>query len=166
MMASQSCHLQQKRVIFIFFLGEVRRRRAGGGREDREGRRKGRGTAGGRGRKGGKGKLHGLVDVRRQAQGSHPVTITPAPLAVHESSPSPPCGRRRGREWWGGRTRGTRRGCCRQYRACECRKKACNKIYLYKSGGPDPQIYRATYVSKGISTPLVLKEVVSFGQNR
>ena len=46
--------------------------------------------------------VHGLVDVRRQAQGSHPETELPEPLAVHESSPSSPCGRKRGRERWGG----------------------------------------------------------------
>ena len=30
------------------------------------------------------------------------MTELPEPLAVHESTPSPPCGRKRGRERWGG----------------------------------------------------------------
>ena len=56
----------------------------------------------GRGRAINSFEVHGLVDVRRQAQGSHPETKLPEPLAVHESSPSSPCGRKRGRERWGG----------------------------------------------------------------
>ena len=53
---------------------------------------------------GGKGfEVHGLVDVRRKAQGSHATTKLREPLAVHESSPSSPCERKRGRERCQGR---------------------------------------------------------------
>ena len=44
------------------------------------------------------------------------------PFAVSVSSSSSPCGKKTGRERWGGRTRGKRRGyfCCRSRSACRC----------------------------------------------
>ena len=77
----------------------------------------------GRGRAINSFEVHGLVDVRRQAQGSHPETELPEPLAVHESTPSPPCGRKRGRERWVGRTRGKRRGRCSGPPRSACRRR-------------------------------------------
>ena len=80
-----------------------------------------------------------------------------APIAVSSSLPLLPCGRKRSQERWGGRTRGKRRGSCR------CRLRSGSRCPTSAKGaGPDPQICKATYVSKGISTPLVLKEVEFF----
>ena len=61
-----------------------------------------------------------------------PVRNATEPVAVSVSSSPPPCGRKRGRERWGGRTRGTHRGCCRSRsrstRHCQIRPAEENEV--------------------------------------
>ena len=63
----------------------------------------------------GSGKPPGIMtpsSVHESPAPPSPRSLSTEPVAVSVSSPPPPCGRKRGRAGWGGRTRGKRRGSC------------------------------------------------------